>query len=159
MVSFQGAHCAQDILLVGVRWYVASPLRARHGEELREARGGSVDHATLQRGVVQDSPPLEEAFHRRKRSVWISWRLDETYSQSKGAWYDLSRAVDTPGQTIDFLLTAPRDEQAAKRFLTKAIRRHGVPEKSTMDGRAAHEAASKSDKAEHGPAIAIRTST
>ena len=38
------------------------------------------------------------------------------------------------GQTIDFLLTEQRDEQAAKRFLTKAIRRHGVPEKITIDG-------------------------
>jgi transposase-like protein len=27
--------------------------------------------------------------------------------------------VDKQGQTIDFLLTAERDEQAAKRFLTK----------------------------------------
>jgi transposase-like protein len=39
------------------------------------------------------------------------------------------------------LLTKDRDEQAAKRFLTKAIRRHGVPEKITIDGSAAHEAA------------------
>ena len=30
--------------------------------------------------------------------------------------------MDTHGQTIDFLLTAQRDEKAAKRFLTKAIR-------------------------------------
>jgi transposase-like protein len=43
----------------------------------------------------------------------------------------LYRAVDKHGQTIDFLLTEHRDERAAKRFLTKAIRRHGVPEKIT----------------------------
>jgi putative transposase len=41
--------------------------------------------------------------------------------------------VDKHGQTIDFLLTEQRDEQAATRFLTKAIRRHGVPEKITID--------------------------
>jgi transposase-like protein len=34
---------------------------------------------------------------------------------------------------LDFLLTEHRDEQAAKRFLTKATRRHGVPEKITID--------------------------
>ena len=55
-----------------------------------------------------------------------------------------------------FLLTEHRDEQAAKRFLTKAIRRHGVPEKMTMDGSAANEAAIKSYNQEHGTAIAIR---
>ena len=102
------------------------------------------------------SPLLEEAFHRRKRPVWVSWRMDETYIKVKGQWYYLYRAVDKTGQTIDFLLTAQRDEEAALRFLKKAIRRHGVPEKITIDGRAANEAAIKSYNAEHGTAIAIR---
>ncbi len=38
-----------------------------------------IDHATIQRWVVKYSPLLEEAFHRRKRPVWVSWRMDETY--------------------------------------------------------------------------------
>ena len=62
--------------------------------------------------------------------------MDETYIKVKGQWYYLYRAVDKTGQTIDFLLTEQRDEQAAKRFLTKAMRRHGVPEKITIDGTA-----------------------
>ena len=82
--------------------------------------------------------------------------MDETYIQVKGQWYYLYRAVDKTGQTIDFLLTEQRDERAAKRFLTKAIRRHGVPEKITIDGSAANEAAIKSYNAEHGTAIIIR---
>ena len=64
--------------------------------------------------------------------------------------------MDKTGQTIDFLLTAQRDEEAALRFLKKALRRHGVPEKITIDGSAANEAALKSDNAEHGTAITIR---
>jgi putative transposase len=56
-------------------------------------------------------------------------------------------------------LTEHRDERAAKRFLTKAIRRPGVPEKITIDGSAANEAAIKSYKAAHSTAIAIRTIT
>ena len=82
--------------------------------------------------------------------------MDETSIQVKGAWRYLYCAVDKQGQTIDFLLTKERDEQAAKRFLTKAIRRHGVPETITIDGSAAHEAAIKSYHAEHGTAIEIR---
>jgi transposase-like protein len=27
---------------------------------------------------------LEEALHRRKRPVWVSWRMDETYIKVKG---------------------------------------------------------------------------
>jgi putative transposase len=69
----------------------------------------------------------------------------------------LYRAVDKYGKTIDFLLTEQRDEQAAKKFLTKAIRRHGgVPETITIDGSAANEAAIKSYNEEHGTAITIR---
>jgi len=60
------------------------------------------------------------------------------------------------GQTIDCLLTAARDEQAAKRLLTKAMRRPGVPETSTIDGSVAHAAAIKRSNAEHATVIAIR---
>jgi len=146
----------QEIILTGVRWYVAYPLSTRHVEALMLERGVHVDHSTINRWAVKYSPQLEEAFHRRKRPVWVSWRMDETYIKIKGQWYYLYRAVDKTGQTIDFLLTEERDEQAAKRFLTKAIRRHGVPEKITIDGSAANETAIKSYNAEHSTAIEIR---
>ena len=142
---------------MGVRWYLAYPLSTRHVEELMAERGVEVDHATINRWVSKYSPQLEEAFHRRKRPVWVSWRLDETYIKVKGAWNYLYRAVDKYGKTIDFLLTEQRDEQAAKKFLIKAIRRHGgVPETITIDGSAANEAAIKSYNEEHGTAIVIR---
>lgn len=76
-----------------------------------------MDHATIQRWVVKYSPLLEEAFPRRKRPVWASWRLDETYIKVKGEWRYLYRAVDKHGHTIDFLLTEQRDKEAALRFL------------------------------------------
>jgi putative transposase len=155
-VSFKGAHFPQEVILMGVRWYVAYPLSTRHVEELMEERGVSVDHATINRWVSTYSPHLEEAFHRRKRSVWVSWRLDETYLRVKGEWQYLYRAVDQTGQTIDFLLTEHRDEKAAERFLTKAIRRRGVPEKITIDGSEANAAAIRSYNQEHGTTIVIR---
>ena len=82
--------------------------------------------------------------------------MDETYIKIKGQWYYLYRAVDKHGQTIDFLLTDHRDKEAALRFLKKAIRRHGVPEKMTIDGSDANEAAIKSYNEEHGTTIIIR---
>jgi putative transposase len=155
-ISFKGAHFPKEIILMGVRWYVAYPLSTRHVEELMEERGVEVDHATINRWVIKYSPQLEEAFHRRKRPVWVSWRLDETYIRVKGQWTYLYRAVDKDGQTIDFLLTAHRDKAAAFRFLKKAIRRNGVPETITIDGSEANAAAIKRYNAEHGTTIAIR---
>jgi transposase-like protein len=156
MVSFKGAHFPKDIILMGIRWYVAYPLSYRHVEELVEERGVPVDHATIQRWVVKYSPQLEEAFHRHKRPVWVSWRLDETYIKVKGEWRYLYRAVDKYGQTIDFLLTEHRDTEAALRFLKKGVRRNGLPTMITIDGSDANEAAIKRYNEEHGTAIAIR---
>jgi len=45
----------------------------------------------------------------------------ETYIKVKGVWTYLYRAVDSLGQTIDFLLSARRDAAAAKRFFRKAL--------------------------------------
>jgi putative transposase len=156
MVSFKGAHFVKDIILTCVRWYVAYPLSYRQVEELMQERGVAVDHATINRWVLKYSPQLEAAFHHRKRPVWLSWRMDETYIKIKVQWYYLYRAVDKTGQTIDFLLTEQRDGQAAKHFLTKAIRRHGVPETITIDGSEANAGAIRSYNAEHGTAIIIR---
>src|SRR6266487_5197971 len=115
-ISFKGAHFPQEIILMGIRWYLAYPLSTRHVEELMEERGVELDHATINRWVIKYSPQLEEAFQRRKRPVWTSWRMDETYIKVKGEWRYLYRAVDKHGKTIDFLLTEQRDEQAAKKF-------------------------------------------
>ena len=155
-VSFKGAHFPQDIILMAVRWYVAYPLSTRHVEELMRERGVHVDHSTVNRWVIKYSPPLEDAFHRCKRPVRVSWRMDETYIKIKGEWRYLYRAVDKQGQTIDFLLTEQRDQGAALRFLRQAIRRNGVPEKITIDGSDANEAAIKRYNEENGTAIEIR---
>src|SRR5262244_4447621 len=155
-IDFKGAHFPPDIILMGVRWYVAYPLSTRHVEELMLERGVHVDHSTINRWVVTYSPQLEEAFHRRKRPVWISWRMDETYIKVKGEWKYLYRAVDKYGQTIDCLLTEQRDTEAALKFLKQAIRRNGLPETITIDGSDANEAAIKSYNETHGTTIIIR---
>ena len=155
-VSFKGAHFPPEVILMGIRWYVAYPLSTRHVEELMEERGVKVDHSTINRWVIKYSPQLEDAFHRHKRPVWVSWRMDETYIRVKGEWVYLYRAVDKYGQTIDFLLTKQRDKKAARRFLNKAIGRHGVPDKITIDGSDANAAAITSYNEDHGTSIAIR---
>ena len=104
--------------------------------------------------VSGNSITLAHQIHRDR--IFQVTTNEETYIKVKGQWYYLYRAVDKTGQTIDFLLTAQRDEEAALRFLKKAIRRHGVPEKITIDGSAANEAAIKRYNVEHGTAIAIR---
>jgi transposase-like protein len=44
-----------------------------------------------------------------------------TYIKIKKEWMYLYRAVDSDGQTLEFLLSSTRDAQAAKRFFLKAL--------------------------------------
>ena len=51
-----------------------------------------------------------------------SWRVDETYIKVKGEWKYLYRAVDSDGNTLDFMFCATRNANAAKRFLSKVLK-------------------------------------
>ena len=82
--------------------------------------------------------------------------MDETYVRIKGSWKYLYRAVDKAGATVDFLLTAKRDRKAALRFLRKAMRWNGTPEKITIDKSGANTAAIESHNGETGARIEIR---
>lgn len=121
--AFKRLHYPIDIIAQCVRWYLAYALSLRNLEEMMAERGIVVDHSTLHRWVIRLVPHLDKAFRRYKRNVGRRWRMDETYIKIKGQWKYLYRAVDSKGQTIDFLLMAKRDA-AALRFFRKAIRHH-----------------------------------
>lgn len=139
--SFKRLHYPVDIIAQCVRWYLAYSLSLRNLEEMMAQRGIAVDHSTLHRWVIRLVPLLDKAFRRHKRAVGHRWRMDETYIKVRGQLKYLYRAVDTAGQTIDFLLTARRDAAAALRFYRKAIRHHGEPEVVTIDKSGANTAA------------------
>ena len=69
-----------------------------------------------------------------------SWWMDETYIKIKGDWHYLYRAVDKEGNTIDFMLSKNRDQEAAEKFLEKAIGCNGLPDKVTIDKNGANRA-------------------
>ncbi len=58
-----------------------------------------------------------------------------------GKWIYLYRAVDSQGNTIDFLLRSRRDAVAAKAFFRKAFEGNGRPEKVTVDKNGSNKAA------------------
>src|SRR5215813_6227352 len=119
MINFKGSQFEREIILWGVRWYVAYPISYRQLEEMMGERGVAVDHSTLHRWVIKYAPEFDKQFRRRQRLVSRSWRMDETYVKIKGQWAYLYRAVDKEGRTIDFLLTPQRDRAAGETFLRK----------------------------------------
>ena len=110
MIEFKGSQFERDIILWGVRSYVAYPVSYRQLKEMVAERGVEVDHSSLNRWVLKYTPLLEMALRKRKRPVGTSWRLDETYISIKDQWKFLYRAVDKAGYTVGILLTAATEK-------------------------------------------------
>jgi transposase-like protein len=110
-----------DIILVCVRWYLRYPLSYRHLEEMMGERGLHVDHTTIYRWVQHFAPELNRRCRSRLKSTNDSWRVEETYVKVKGTWMYLYRAVDSAGNTLEFLLSPTRDAEAAKQVFHKTL--------------------------------------
>src|SRR5512135_1327238 len=80
-----------------------------------------VDHTTIYRWVQHYAPELEKRSRPHLKACNDSWRVDETYIKIKKVWTYLYRAVDSEGNTLEFLLSPTRDAQAAQRFFLKAL--------------------------------------
>ena len=123
---FKWRHYEAEIILTCVRWYLRYALSYRDLEEMMTERGLSVDHSTIFRWVQRYSPELDKRCRPHLKPTDDSWRVDETYVKVRGKWMYLYRAVDSTGQTLDFLLNETRSTRAAKRFFRKVLGRPNV---------------------------------
>jgi transposase-like protein len=118
---FKWRHFEADIILLCVRWYLRYSLSYRDLEEMMLERGLHVDHTTIYRWVQRYAPELDKRCRPHLKACNDSWKVDETYIKIKKVWMYLYRAVDSEGNTLEFLLSPTRDAQAAKRFFEKAL--------------------------------------
>jgi transposase, IS6 family len=119
---FKGRQYPGEVILAAVRWYLRYPLAYQHVSELLTERGLTVDRSCIWRWVQAYAPELTKRCRPHLKLSNKSYRVDETYIRVKGQDKYLYRAVDSTGQTIDFLLTAKRDTASAKRFFRKVFR-------------------------------------
>ena len=118
---FKWRHFEAEIILLCVRWYLRYSLSYRDLEEMMRERGLEVDHTTIYRWVQHYVPELEKRCRPHLKATNDSWRVDETYIKIRKTWMYLYRAVDSDGNTLEFLLSPTRDAEAAKRFFVKAL--------------------------------------
>ena len=118
---FRGGHFEDVIIILCVRWYLRYSLSYRDLEEMMAERGLSVDHVTVWRWVRHYAPILNQRLRRELRRPNRSWRVNDTYVLVAGKWAFLYWAVDSSGDTIDFMLSPKRDLTAAKLFLRLAL--------------------------------------
>ena len=72
-IAFKGSHFERDVILWGVRWYVAYPLSYRQIEEMMEERGVEVDRSPV-------GPQICAGFWRGR-----SWRASVQWAAA-GDW-------------------------------------------------------------------------
>lgn len=85
-------------------------------------RGVAAHHVTIFRWVQRYAPEINKRMRPHLKMSGTSYRLDETYVKVGTEWKYLYRAVDSTGDTIEFMLSARRDVSAAKRFFKKMMR-------------------------------------
>jgi putative transposase len=61
-------------------------------------------------------------------------RATRPYVRIRGRRMYLYRAIDSLGDTVEFLFSEYRALLAAKRFIRKALKRHGRPDRVVIDG-------------------------
>src|SRR5215467_11873814 len=142
-VSGRGDHSLRPLVSA-----ISARLRARCRVVGGTRRGGGPQlHLAVGAGLCprteQALPPPFEADEQKLphgRDIYKGQRRDKY----------LYRAVDSTGQTIEFLLTAKRDAAAAKRFFRKALSAPGnpVPRVINVDKNPAYPAAVEALKAE-----------
>jgi transposase, IS6 family len=103
---FKGRQFTAEVILWAVRWYLMFPVSYRDLELMLLDRGVEVEHTTIFRWLQAYAAELEKRIRPHLRMSNGSWRVDETYVRVKGRWTYLYRAVDSRGQTIDFLPAA-----------------------------------------------------
>src|SRR3954463_4412740 len=141
---FKGRHYPGEVILSAVRWYLRYPLAYLHVSELLAERGLFVDASCVWGWGQAYAPEINRRCRRYLKPTNRSYRVDETYIKVKGQDRYLYRAVDSTGQTIDFLFTAKRDKASAKRFFQKALRGSAnvMPRVSNLDKNPAYPAGS-----------------
>ena len=123
-------HPVESLQMASLFWRYHSLVRAvvleisdlicAHGRD--GARTWSVHPLQLYLALVQIyGPELDKRCRAHLKRTNTSYRVAETYIRIKGQDRYLYRAVDSTGQTIDFLLAAKRDAAAAKRFFRKTL--------------------------------------
>jgi putative transposase len=130
---FKGYSSCPNIIMTFVYFKARFSLSYRDIEEISIMFGSKIDHSTFQRWVDKFSFIIDQKVRKHKKPVNGSWRMDETYVRFNGIWIYLYRAVDSNGDTIDFLLKKNRDKSAAKAFFKKAIINNNIPIKINID--------------------------
>jgi len=118
-----------EIIARAVWLYYRFPLSLRHVEEMLLERGIVVSYETIRRWGRKHGPDYARRLRRKPPSSNDVWYLDEVVITIAGKKHWLWRAVDQDGYVLDEIVQTRRNTKAAKRLLTRLLKKQGMAPK------------------------------
>jgi putative transposase len=124
-VSYKRHRFPPEITAHAVWLYFRFPLSLRLVEEMLLERGIIVSYETVRRWALKFGPDYARSLKRKKPRSRDVWHLDEVVVTIVGKKHWLWRAVDQDGYVLDEIVQSRRDTKAAKRLLTRLLKKQG----------------------------------
>lgn len=128
-VSYKRHRFPPQVIAHAVWLYFRFPLSLRLVEELLLERGIAVSYETIRRWGKKFGPDYARRLHRKKPNGSDVWHLDEVVITIADRKHWLWRAVDQDGYVLDEIVQPRRDTKAARRLLTRLLKKQGIAPK------------------------------
>jgi putative transposase len=141
-VSYKRHRFSSQIIAHAVWLYFRFPLSLRLVEEMLLERGIVVSYETVRRWALKFGPDYARRLKRKSPSRRDIWHLDEIVITIIGKKHWLWRAVDQDGYVLDEIVQTRRNTKAAKRLLTRLLKKQGcTPRRIITDKLGSYSAA------------------
>ncbi len=119
----KGFRFPRSIISYAVWAYHRFALSLRDVEDLLAERGVIVSYESIRVWCQRFGVQIAVRIRRDRRAPADKWHLDEVVISIRGQKHWLWHAVDANGDLLEILVQSRRNAHAAKRFLTKLMRR------------------------------------
>ena len=128
-VSYKRHRFPRELIAHAVWLYFRFPLSLRLVEEMLLERGVVVSYETIRRWGLKFGADYARRLKRKAPTRHDIWHLDEVVISINGEKRHLWRAVDQDGYVLDEIVQIHRNTKAARRLLTRLLRKQGGPPK------------------------------
>ncbi|SDR44903.1 IS6 family transposase [Pseudovibrio sp. Tun.PSC04-5.I4] len=125
-ISYKRHRFPPQIIAHVVWLYHRFSLSLREVEEMLLERGIILSYETIRKWGIKFGPAYVRQLRRKRAESSDIWYLDEVVVSIQGQRYYLWRAVDQDGYILDEILQKRRNTKAAKRLLTRLLKKQGV---------------------------------
>ncbi len=142
-VSYKRHRFPPQIIAHAIWLYYRFPLSLRLVEEMLLERGIVVSYETIRCWAKKFGPAYARHLRRKQPSHNDIWHLDEVVITIGSRKYWLWRAVDQDGYVLDEIVQTRRNTKAAKRLLTRLLKKQGLAPKRMITDKLGSYAAAR----------------